>query len=240
MRNRHSGYSVLFVAVVVAAFTGCASEGRQVGETAVGADASRAAYLDTSQLQDAALPTFGLVDTAQRSVLLEHARRARFVSDHHLTDEQSILVRGERGPTVRVEAVVHAHRLSDAQLRRGALIGRLVSAGNVEARGLRRGNNYVFVDSSRGWRAIIVPEDPAQPVRVTGMAVLETRHIVHLPTARFFETGGMTYDNIKCGRLCCIPCEPMTCPAIFPHFDPMAPVTPPSLDRPGSTTRPRG
>jgi hypothetical protein len=122
--------------------------------------------------------------------------------------------------------VEHAHRLTDEQLSRGALVARLTSSGEYARQGLGRGVHYVFVDSAAaGWRSVIVAEDLARPVHVMKMTLFMVPHLIDAPAARFFESGGLTFDWIRCGKRCCIPCtDRVDCPSgPFLPFDPMNP-----------------
>lgn len=227
MKCRRSGRRVLFVVAAIAAVTGCASQERAA---------------DSQQMQLPPEPAFGAPDTAQRAAVLEYASAVRFVSDPGLTDEQSLLLRGARGPRVRLEAAEHSHLLTRERLARGAFVARFISAGDYAPLGLRRGVHYVFADSSGGsWRSIIVPANAEQPARVMRMALLQAPHLLEGPVARFFEVDGMTFGYFRCGRLCCVPCDPpgYECPLrMFPQLDALNPEALPLRDPRSSTPTP--
>lgn len=214
MKCRRSECRIVFVLAAIAAIAGCARQERPSGDTARGGD--------TEQVQLPPEPAFGSPDTAQRAAVVEYARQVRFVSDHALTDEQGLLLRGTKGPTVRVQAAEYAHQLNEERLARGVVIARFISTGDYAPLGLRRGIHYVFADRAAGsWRSIIVPENTAQRVRVMQMAVLRVPHLLEAPIARFVELGGLTYTYIRCQKLCCIPCDPVgyQCPPGLPQLD---------------------
>lgn len=223
MRRRRSCCRFGLIAGLLAVAAGCAR--------APDGDAGTTAAAVTQEAPELPAPAFGRPDTARRSVVLEYAGGARFVDDPRFNDEQGLLDSGRRGPVVRVEAVVNAHRFRREQLREGRLLARFISAGDYAPLGLRRGEYYVFVDSLDGWRAVIVPRDGGQPTRVMQMAVLSRSHMFDVPSSRWFESEGFTFSYVPCGSGCCIVCQTAigyTCPTVqFPPLDIGSPAPPP-------------
>ena len=168
----------------------------------------------TTQASTAAVPpapTFTASDTTQRPAILTYARGAQYATDSRVIDEQVLHRPGATGPRARVEATAYAHMLTDAQLARGALIGRFVSDGEFGALGIRRGVQYFFVDSvpEAGWRAIIVDDDSSRAPKVIRLVLTDTPHQFEVPSARWVEWNLFTLPNIPCGRYCCVPCDPV-------------------------------
>ena len=207
MRFRRSWCRIASVVGTFAVAAACSEP--QVGGTGQTAGSTSAAQVaDSVRVPDA--PTFGSADTAQRSAVVEYARRVRFVSDLRLSDEQTLVQPRGRGPRARVEAAEYAHRLSRVQLARGAVIARFISDGEYSPLGLNSGVAYFFVDSvaGAGWRAIIVPDDASRRPKVMGMVITESPHRYEVPGVRWVQVGDLIYPNPPCGRECCVPCEP--------------------------------
>jgi hypothetical protein len=172
-----------------------------------------------AQAQVPAPPSFTSPDQADRAAVVTYARSLRFVSDPLRMDEQTISVSGNTRTIARIEPTDYSASLSPADRARGAIIARFVSTGVYAPVGLRRGVQYMWVDSTAsGWRALMVPEDPSLNVSVTQLRIFS--HVLpsalQVASARWFETNVGFLPNLKCGKECCVACVPLragiTCP----------------------------
>jgi hypothetical protein len=200
----------------IAAAAACTSETAREGAGATASTQTSGATAAVAQ-QMPAEQEFGSVDTAQRAAVVRYARAIAFVTDPLLVDEQTLIQPRGRGPRARVEPVRHSHLLTRDRMARGALVARFVSDGEYAPLGLYRGVQYFFVDSTRGqWRAIIVPDDAARPVRVMRVVLNERPHEFDAASARWIESAGYSFPNSDCGKLCCVPCTPdrYPCPSV--------------------------
>lgn len=140
-----------------------------------------------AQVQASAAPSFQApIDSLPRDSIIAYGRRLTFDTSHAGSDAQHLVARrGGRlvvGPFARIAPEDRLHRLRRADLAAGRIVARIDSDGAYPERGIAAGVNYLWVDSTAsGWRSVVVPEDPGQP-----MAVKTLRFAAHgraLPAA---------------------------------------------------------
>jgi hypothetical protein len=164
-------------------------------------------------------PGFGApVESVPRDSVLRYAASLRFIGkdeDHGAGDEQPMLYRagdpraavvGPGTTVARVEPEARTTRLTRAQLRQGRIIARILSTGVYEPLGLRRGVNYVWIDSTAaGWRAIIIPETTTEPLDTVRVTSESAPHITDAPGARWYyfsDVGTMAWiRNRECWEI---------------------------------------
>ena len=207
------------IALAVAACAGGRDDPRDTaGSTAAGAGATGAAPAGGQAAGELPPPEFGQsIESVPRAQIARYAASLQFVTDPLLIDEQPMLYRAgtaqasTRGPMARIQSERRASTITDQQLRRGRIIARIVSAGSYEPLGLRRGANYLWVDSAAGgWRAVMIPETATDPLKVLKVRISGMPHESRLPAARLFFVdpyGMLPWPT--CGlNKCCMPCDP--------------------------------
>jgi hypothetical protein len=161
-------------------------------------------------------PNFrGPIESVPHSEILEYVGRLQFVQDPHLSDEQPLVdsvTAGELtrlGPKARIEPELHSVQITPRELREGRIIARIISDGTFEPLGIRRGIQYLWVDSSTGrWRAAMIPANGAEK-RMLGASVGNRPHLTMVPSAIWYYPGPRPrpMPQMSCGSRCCYICE---------------------------------
>ena len=113
-----------------------------------------------------------VVSEASRSDIVSWASGLTFQA----VDSTRGYVAGVPSSRMRVEAAGDARRRSRAVLRRGCIIGRIVSTEPDTRLGLAAGTNYVWADStSGGWRATVIPQRTSAALRSFAMSIHDHR-----------------------------------------------------------------
>jgi hypothetical protein len=171
-------------------------------------------------------PRFGAsIESVPRTTFLAYVERLEFVSDPHLSDEQPLIdsaISGQLrrvGPRARIEPEVRSTKITDEQLRDGRVIARIISDGTFEPLGIRRGIQYVWIDSSTGrWRAAIIPATATEPIRMLSASVRERPHLKIVPSALWYYGRWVGPGPVppigpqgqgSCGTRCCAFCALM-------------------------------
>ena len=150
----------------------------------------------------------GDVDRDSRQDILIVARATPYAVALGFGDEQSMQSSDDstlaKGPHVRVEPVVAAHRYDTSELAAGRFLGRLVNYDPQPFARLGLGSldtTYWWVDSAATgrWRSVFFSTDPAiQPV--TMPVRLEASITWWQPVARWVTVGGIDALWATCGR----------------------------------------
>lgn len=160
-------------------------------------------------------PFSGPLESVPRNRILEYVARLQFVRDPHLADEQPLIYPAASpqtarvGPIARIEPELRSRRFTRSQLAAGRIIARIISDGAFEPLGIRRGIQYLWVDSAGGrWRAAMIPASGDEPV-ILDLALGPLAHLTDAPAATWvYDARAGTYANATCGSMCCRPCEP--------------------------------
>jgi hypothetical protein len=230
VRSSDAPYRLVSVVAITIALSACEQGARESAPPSGGATASAAASVENPYAER---PTPGCefgapVESIARTRFNECARRLEFVQDPHLSDEQPLIYPADRGrplrvgPTARIEPERGATALGQRQVHEGRVIARIISDGPYEPLGIRRGIQYVWIDSTRaGWRALMIPANDADSITRLGVAVRRLPHLGRAPVPpaagwRFDPERG-TFFNGGCQFMCCSGC-PLRPPGDCPGF----------------------
>lgn len=133
---------------------------------------------------------------AERDSVLVYARSLRYDSTTHGVSDRQMLTTydsatGYRvGPVATIYPEAGANHNTYADLAgRGRIVGRIETDSAYPKLGLRRGVNYIWVDSLRLsgdtglGRAVVIPDDPSLPAVVLPMFYLTDHHGTEGPAA---------------------------------------------------------
>jgi hypothetical protein len=178
-------------------------------------------------------PNFrGPIESVPRSEILEYVGRLQFVQDPHLSDEQPLVDSATPGqlarvgPRARIEPELHSVQITPRELREGRIIARIISDGTFEPLGIRRGIQYVWVDSSTGrWRTAMIPANGAEPMKMLGALVRDLPHLTMVPSAIWYYGRGprppRPLPQKTCGSRCCLSCPDLACQDVQDVVDAM-------------------
>jgi hypothetical protein len=164
------------------------------------------------------------IERVSREDMLAYARRMHFDTSYAAADVRQLVWR-ERGRTVvgpyaEIAPERSAYRLSSAQLAQGRVIARVRTTGPIPPLGVPAGVSYLWVDSTRsGRRLIVIPESPTEPLRQLPLGIREHQDTTGRPMATRaafqLEAGGGVQMPCKPWGCCCIdpgssvpPCDP--------------------------------
>ena len=117
---------------------------------------------------------------------------------------------------IRVESLNTVRTLTAAQLRRGRVVARAYSSAAFSSIGFAAGWNFIYIDSvAGGWRQMVVPENPAAPLRAVRLQFLD--HAPHAFAAPVIRCLGASEGVVwyACGSRCC--CYPPSGDCIPPQ-----------------------
>jgi hypothetical protein len=227
VRRSDAPYRLASAVAITILLSACDQAARESASPSGGATASApgSAAVDPYAARPTPSCDFGApVESISRSRFLECVRRLEFVQDPHLADEQPLMYAADRGrpprigPRARIEPERGSNAPSDGrQMYEGRVIARIISDGAYEPLGIRRGIQYVWIDSTRdGWRSLMIPANDADSIVRLGVSVRRFAHLGPAPAASWgFDPGRGTFFNATCHRWCCASCRP---PGACPGF----------------------
>lgn len=125
-------------------------------------------------------PFTAALEGATRDSIIAYGRSLTYDTSHAASDAQHLVARRNGrlvlGPYARIAPESRSHRLNREDLARGRVVARIDADGPYPERAIPAGISYLWVDSvAAGWRSVVVPEDPSQPMAARPMLFVQHR-----------------------------------------------------------------
>lgn len=149
------------------------------------------------------VPPRVVTDSVWRAAVVAYARRLRYDTGRPAS-ARATYGTGSATSTVTLSPMKTAGLIPDSLLHLGWIIGRTEGSGPNIPLGIPAGVGYVWVDSvAGGWRAIHVPEHPADTLRQSRV-IFGAMPFRASDRARALYASTSHVSNWRCGSRCCI------------------------------------
>lgn len=171
--------TVVFMVAILAAGAACSRAGDRSSDTgqAVDTTATGAAVDEAAALALAACNPPAEVSAATHPRVVTWAQSLSYAPRPDTGGPNAYGWESVPGARVQLHATTDNRRFSRQALRRGCLIGRLISNRADAGLGVTADTNYIWLDSTaQGFRALVIPRRASAPLKILSAAVLN-RHV---------------------------------------------------------------